>query len=160
MSIDSPVLGGYRPMDDHGLRVRMRNEERRVCSQHEKLDDLVQEIWLELDKDGPAKPKGDFLLFVSVLDAHMSVEEDVYFPALHGLRPDAGDELARLVDEHHALRESAERVTEAFRIGDRSSATRELDALARAVKAHEAAEEELIASINEGPLLDGGHCSL
>jgi len=135
----------------------MRSEERRITSQHEKLDELCRDVYRCIDKDGPTKAMGDFLLFATALDAHMTVEEDIYFPALHGLRPDAGEELTRLVGEHAQLRQMSERVKGLLKQGDREGAKLGLDQLAREVSAHEAEEEELIVRINEGPVLDDGH---
>ena len=91
---------------DAGLRMRMRSEERRIESQHERLDELCCDVYAQIDASGARHAINDFLLFVAALDAHMTVEEDIYFPALHGLRPDSGDALASLVSEHDGLRRS------------------------------------------------------
>ena len=145
------------PTADAGLRLRMRGEERRITSQHEKLDELCREVYTRIDKDGATKAMGDFLLFATALDAHMTVEEDIYFPALHGLRPDAGEELTRLVEEHARLRRMTDRVKGSLKRGDRETAKLALDELARQVSVHESEEEDLIVRINEGPVLDDGH---
>lgn len=156
----SDRTGTPRPRADVGLRMRMRSEERRITSQHEKLDDLCREVYTRIDKDGAAKATSDFQLFATALDAHMTVEEDIYFPALHGLRPDAGEALARLVAEHDQLRRRVDEVKRALERGERDDAKRSLDDLAREVTAHEAQEEDLIVQINEGPVLDDGRHSI
>lgn len=104
------TVDGAQALEDPGLRMRMRGEERRITSQHEKLDDFCREVYTRIDKDGAARAMGDYLLFSAALDAHMTVEEEIFFPALHGLRPDATDDLTRLVAEHEELRLQMEEV--------------------------------------------------
>jgi len=147
-------------VDDIGIRLRMRGEERRITSQHERLDVLCREVYAQIDKHGAASAAGDYLLFMTALDAHMTVEEDIYFPALHGLRPDAGSELAELVGEHAELRRQAEAIRDQLKAGDRDGARLDLDRLARHISKHELAEEDLIARITEGPVADFGHSTL
>lgn len=145
---------------DSGLRLRMRGEERRITSQHEQLDVLCRDVYARIDKYGAAPAIGDFLLFMTALDAHMTVEEEIYFPALHGLRADAGGELSERVAEHVELRTDASAISELLKAGDRDGARLALDRLARRISKHEVAEEELIARITEGPVTDFGHSSL
>jgi hypothetical protein len=73
-----------------GLRTQMRGEERRIESQHERLDSLCQELYWLIDKDGPTHAIGECLLFITALDAHMTMEEDVFFPVLYGLHDTRG----------------------------------------------------------------------
>jgi hypothetical protein len=146
--------------EDGGLRLRMRSEEQRITSQHERLDELCREVYTRIDKDGAALAINDFLLFMTALDAHMTVEEDIYFPALHGLCADAGDELTTLVGEHSELRQGADEIRLCLKSGDREGARLGLDRLARQISEHEQAEEDLIARITEGPVTRFGHSSL
>jgi hypothetical protein len=140
--------------------MRMRGEERRITSQHGQLDRLCREVYIQIDKYGAAPAIGDYLLFMTALEAHMTVEEDIYFPALHGLRPDAGPELADLVGEHAGVRSQAEEVRSLLKAGDGEAARLALDRLARGISRHESAEEKLISRITEGPVADFGHSSL
>ena len=147
-------------MTNPGLRIRMRNEARRISSQHEKLGEFCREVEVRLEEEGLEEAKAVFRHFEAALDAHMTVEEEIYFPALHGLRPDAWDELVTLVSEHGRLRRMLGYVDRALERLDRERVKHLLGELARQVSAHEAREEELIAHINEGPLLDHGRCAL
>jgi hypothetical protein len=137
---------------DSGLRLRMRGEERRIESQHQSLDRFCGEVFVRIEKDGAAGAINDYLLFTAALDAHMTVEEDIYFPAFHGLRPDVGDELTALVAEHADLRVAMDDVKQALKRNDASAARLCLDVLARAISDHEKIEEKLIARITEGPV--------
>jgi hypothetical protein len=138
----------------------MRAEERRIASQHERLDDLVGAVYKRIEGVGANAALDDFELFLTALEAHMSVEEEIYFPALHGLRADAGPELTDLVAEHGSLREASEEIRELLEADEAEPARAALDRLASRVSSHELAEEELIARITEGPTSGLGRSSL
>ncbi len=143
-----------------GLRLRMRSEERRITSQHRQLDELFSRVQASLAEAGAHKALGDFVLFATALEAHMSVEEDIYFPALHGLRADTADELTELVAEHAELKKSLERIHAELEEDDVEAAGPGLDELADFVDRHEAREERLIALITDGPVSGLGHTTL
>lgn len=149
----------YRDRDEE-FRLRMLGEERRIASQHEKLDVLCREVFIAIEKHGPSLAASDYLLFMTALDAHMTVEEEIYFPALHGLSADSAEEFAALVDEHDELRRGADDVRICLNAKDRVGACLALDRLARQISAHEKVEEDLIARITEGPLAHLGHSVL
>lgn len=145
--------------DDRGLRIRMRSEERRISSQHRQLGDLFERVVASIEADGPRRAVGDFLLFTTALEAHLSVEEEIYFPALHGLRNDVGGELVGLVAEHGEIRAAIPHVQDRLATDDRALAREALDGLADRVQRHEQAEESLLARINQGPAARLGHTS-
>lgn len=149
MSRDSP---GNGLAGDPGLKLRMRGEERRISSQHQQLEELFERVLASVRRGGPRKGVSDFLLFATALEAHMSVEEDIYFPALHGLRGDIGGELESLMGDHVRFRRRLEEVREILATNDPSASRRALDELAADVDQHEEAEEALIARITEGPV--------
>ncbi len=146
--------------NDVGLKLRMRGEERRITSQHRQLGELFDRVMESVRVGGTRKAANDFLLFSTALEAHMSVEEDIYFPALHGLRNDVGDELSDLVKEHEALREDLAALRTNLMTDDREAGVLALEMLADFVDRHERTEEELIARITEGPISRLGHTSL
>ncbi len=90
---------------DKGLRIRMRGEERRISAQHGRLGKLFDRVLASLDTGRLHLVLGDFLLFSTAIEAHMVIEEEIYFPALHGLRNDVGTELLSLVDRHEKREE-------------------------------------------------------
>ena len=152
--------GENKLSDDQGLRMRMRGEERRISSQHKQLGDLFDRILASVDGGGPRVALGEFLLFSTALEAHMAVEEDIYFPALYGLRNDVGEELAGLVAEHVRIRGELPIVQKRLKGGSEAHARRALDDLAKLVDRHEKQEENLLARISEGPVSSFGHTSL
>jgi len=145
---------------DAGLKLRMRGEERRISSQHRQLEELFDRVMESVRVGGTHKAVNDFLLFSTALEAHMSVEEDIYFPALHGLRNDVGDELGALIDEHQNIREKLADLRSNLASNDEEEGRAALERLATAVDRHEKTEEKLIARITEGPVSSLGNTSL
>ena len=146
--------------DDKGLRMRMRGEERRISSQHKQLGDLFDRVLASVEGGGPRMALNDFLLFSTALEAHMAVEEDIYFPALHGLRNDVGEELLELVEEHVRIRGELPKVQKRLNGASEMDARQALGDLASLVDRHEKQEEDLLARISEGPVSRFGHTSL
>jgi len=134
------------------LRSQMRGEERRIESQHQRLDSLCRELYWRIDKDGPTHAISEFLLFITALDAHMTMEEDVFFPVLYGMRADLGPEFEALVDEHAEFRIEAAEIKDRLQANDREGSRVALELLARRISVHERVEEELLARITEGPI--------
>ena len=132
--------------------MRMRGEERRISSQHRQLDDLFSRVVGSVEGGGPRKAVGGFLLFQTALEAHMSVEEEIYFPALHGLRSDLGGELSELVSDHDVIRSLLPGIRRHLDSNDGVPALRVLGELADRVSRHEDQEEAILARIAEGPV--------
>lgn len=145
---------------DAGLKLRMRSEERRISSQHRQLEELFDRVLESLSVGGARRAVNDFLLFSTALEAHMSVEEDIYFPALHGLRNDVGGELEELIQDHEKLRRQLDQLRQVLASDRKAESDTLLDELARDIDRHELVEEELIARIAEGPVAGLGHTSL
>ena len=146
-------MGTDTNLGDAGERLRMRSHERRIEGQHARLDEFAHDVYEALDKEGIAAALDDFQLYETALEAHMSLEEDVTFPRLHGLRPDLGERLTTLIREHDRLREEVEGIKAQLGKGDRSGARFALEAFARRLDRHEASEEELMARVGEGPMV-------
>ena len=142
--------------EERGARLRLRGEERRIEGQHERLDTLCREVYAVLGKEGPAAAINDFLLYKSALEAHMTLEEDVYFPALHGLRGDLSELLTKLVEEHDEVRVELTEIKMRLKRGDQTGARLGLEAMARFFEKHEQIEEDLLAHVTEGPIAATG----
>ncbi len=145
--------------NDLGLRLRMRSEERRICSQHKQLGILFEWVLDSLEAGGPRKTIGDFLLFQTALEAHMSVEEEIFFPALHGLCNDLEDDLPNLVSEHSDIRTILAGVKQRLHAADTDDSRLALLNLATRINSHERQEEDVISRVTEGPLASLGRMS-
>jgi hemerythrin-like domain-containing protein len=134
--------------DQPGLKKRLGQEARRISSQHEQLDSLFGLVADAVDREERVQARDAFVRFQDALDAHFSLEESMYFPALHGLRPALSAELRELVREHGVLREVLFRVGRL--LGDSvplPECARELDRLADQLADHESREELLVGHV-------------
>lgn len=137
-------------LGDPGLRHRMRGEERRIEGQHQRLDALCREVCALLATAGTDAAHDDYLLFMGALDAHMTMEEEVHFPALHGLRSDLSEELSDLAEAHETFRQQAGAIKALFEAHDRLAARGALERLRHDFGEHETIEEELLVQVNRG----------
>jgi iron-sulfur cluster repair protein YtfE (RIC family) len=96
--------------DQPGLRLRLAHEARRIAIQHGYLDALEATTLRTLEHGDPTEMRQALHGFHGSLDAHFTLEEQVHFPALHGLRPDFGPELDELINEHASFRDELRRI--------------------------------------------------
>ncbi|MEN8183765.1 MAG: hemerythrin domain-containing protein [Myxococcota bacterium] len=127
-----------------GLRLRVAQESRRISSQHRQLDALHALVAEALEQVDAARAGQCFLRLKDALDAHMSLEDELYFPALHGLRPDLEGELTGLARDHQRFRAELETLTRHFDAGELGISQAGLDRFAGAFAAHELREESLV----------------
>lgn len=132
-------------MREPGTLRRMSREAKRISSQHRKLDTLYALVVDALGQGQLPDGRAAFQRFHDALDAHFSLEDELYFPALHGLRSDLGDDLARLSREHEALRRALAEVENAFTGAHLGDCEKLLDRVATAIADHEEQEEHLLA---------------
>ena len=147
---------GRRPESEQGLRLRLRSDEKRVESQHQKLDEFCREVYSTLGKEGPRAAINDFLLYEAAVEAHMTLEEEVYFPALHGLRADLSEKLSELVRDHVEIRTVLDEIKSHLKANSESQARLALEALGRFFHDHEVREESLFVRVSSGPVAATG----
>ena len=135
---------------DAGLQLRLPGEQRRIHSQHNQLDTLLGIVFQSLDRGSIHMASQAFLRFADAFEAHMEVEESLYFPALHGLRPEIDPELTVLIEEHRSMRADVAAARTLLAGGDRESVRPRLEQLALDISRHEEAEEDLISVIRLG----------
>jgi hemerythrin superfamily protein len=129
----------------------MGRDVRRISSQHRQLDALYAMIADAIEKGLASKAQLAFLRFQDALEAHFSLEDELYFPALRGLRPELDGDLAALVREHQDLRESMLSVRSEFERSDLDCSANALEEFIRLLTAHEDREERLLESIQGRP---------
>jgi iron-sulfur cluster repair protein YtfE (RIC family) len=141
--------------DQPGLRLRLAHEARRIASQHSYLDALEATTLRAFERGDLAEMQQVLHGFRASLDAHFALEEQVHFPALHGLRPAFQPELDELIREHVRFREELERIDASLRAISSEGAAAEIlaafgDVTAR-LRRHEEREEQLLARAGETP---------
>ena len=129
--------------------MRLAHEARRIAAQHAYLDALESTTQLALQSgDGDAMRRA-LRAFGGSLDAHFTIEEQVQFPALHGLHPEMGAELAALVTDHDRFRGTVDGLHASVAGGDpvarRGEVLDGFAGLCADLAAHEAREEALLA---------------
>jgi hypothetical protein len=132
-----------------GLGRRLRIEARRISSQHRQLDELYELLVEALREGVPATVCRGFERFRDALEAHFTMEDNVHFPALHGLRPDLERSLTELAHEHRSMRLALDLVHACFNAGDLDGGMDRLDALAETLATHEELEEGLVADLRK-----------
>jgi iron-sulfur cluster repair protein YtfE (RIC family) len=83
-----------------GLRHRLRRALRRVESQHALMRELLQELEKGVRNGDPAAARAPLARLRDALAAHFDLEDQVLFPALHGLSPSARTALETLSAQH------------------------------------------------------------
>jgi len=133
-----------------GLTLRMQRERRVISSQHRQLDDFYVRLAAALDAREAPAAQAAFRRFSDALEAHLALEDGLYFPALRGLRPTLEPDLEALSDEHHALRERLVGLARLVEAGHCEACLRPLEQLAGDLAEHEGREEGLLASLPTG----------
>ena len=131
---------------DGGLSMRVRREAVRIAAQHHQLDQFHAVFEDALARGDLRGARVSFANFADALEAHFSLEEEFYFPALHGHRRDLTSELARLTRDHAALRTGIAQLSAELARGDRAACELEFAAWLAQLLAHERSEEALMAS--------------
>lgn len=141
-----PTRSMARSEDQPGLRLRLAHASRRLPAQHDFLDALLATTGRALERMPQAEAQEAMRGFRGALEAHFQLEEEVHFPALHGLEPRLEAELEALVLEHHALRDRL--LVLEGRIGREPGAVVAPDFadLAQTLREHESREERLFAA--------------
>ncbi len=132
-----------------GLTWRMGKESQRISSQHEQLDDHFGLVMDSLACGDLASAERRFLRFADALEAHLSLEDGFYFPALRGLAPAIEAELQKLSAEHAQIRAEVARVTPLFDEARPEACAIELEQLAAQIAEHERREERLLQRIQQ-----------
>jgi hemerythrin-like domain-containing protein len=134
-------------IEQPGLRARMGREGARISSQHRQLDTLYEMIGAAAAGGEHGAALRAFQRFADAFDAHISLEDAFYFPAVRGMHPHVTAELEALVEEHHAFRRQVGDLERLFDGCDPDAWRGPLERFVDAVSAHELREEELLARV-------------
>jgi iron-sulfur cluster repair protein YtfE (RIC family) len=130
-----------------GLRHRLRRAVRQMATQHEHLRTLIHAIAdaIEVGRVEEIQESVDRLR--GSIEAHFSLEDDVFFPALHGLHPETGRELNDLMREHVDFLEDLSRLRSGLTTGTLDDFAQGYRAFSQSIAEHECREERLVASL-------------
>jgi hemerythrin superfamily protein len=133
-----------------GLRYRVKRAARQIGEQHRQMETLLGQLGAALGRADQGEARHLLNRYRGALDAHFSLEEEVFFPALHGLHPEHAGALETLSREHGEFAEALARL-------DGVLAAEALDAflgpfreLVKRMAEHELREERLVGRLAEG----------
>jgi iron-sulfur cluster repair protein YtfE (RIC family) len=129
--------------------MRLAHEARRVASAHAYLDALETTTRRALEHGALDEMRQALRAFAGSLEAHFALEEQVQFPALHGLDHAFGPELTELERDHERFRgDLADLASLQERTdpnGDRAPLLERFAQLGSELQRHEDREEALLA---------------
>jgi hemerythrin-like domain-containing protein len=130
-----------------GLRYRIRRAARQISEQHRHMNELLREI-NEALAEGARERLMDLLVrYRGAMDAHFTLEDSVFFPALHGLHPKHADELDLLSHEHQGFAVELGRLRRFLEEGRLDAFSKTLQDFVNDVTRHEAREERLVQDL-------------
>jgi iron-sulfur cluster repair protein YtfE (RIC family) len=127
--------------------MRLAHEARRIAGQHAYLDALESTTLRALERGDAVEMRQALDGFHGAVDSHFTLEEQVHFPALHGLRTELEPELLDLVREHEQFRSALARLDAGVRRSppDAAELAAEFRELTADLGRHEQREEQLLA---------------
>ncbi|MGI9591193.1 MAG: hemerythrin domain-containing protein [Myxococcota bacterium] len=134
---------------NHGLQYRMRRAARQMGEQHAQLAQILAELGPAITERRQGDARALFERYRDAIEAHFSLEEDVFFPALHGLHPEHASELELLGHEHAGLKAQIERLGGLLE-RDFAAFGAGVSALVQALANHEGREERLARALVGG----------
>jgi hypothetical protein len=137
-------------MDQPGLRVRMGAERRRISSQHRQLDAIYGRVEAAIAKGAFPEAREALGRFRDAWEAHTSLEDGFYFPALRGLRPAVGAQLEALSAEHARSMQQLAELEALVEQQDRAALEAALERFVAHLADHEGREERLLAELTGG----------
>ncbi|MCG8590102.1 MAG: hemerythrin domain-containing protein [Proteobacteria bacterium] len=132
-----------------GLRRRLPSEAERISSQHRQLGRFYAALRRAVANGSPAAARIAFTRFNDALRAHFTVEDSIFFPALHGLAPSFRGRLEQLAREHDVYRGRLDEWYAELARGQIGAIAADLDAFAAELGEHEQREEALLAEATQ-----------
>ena len=130
-----------------GLRHRLRRAVRQMSKQHEHLRALHRALAEAIAIGRVAEVRECVDRLRTAIAAHFSLEDGVFFPAVHGLRPETARELNALAREHGEYLEALARLNDGLAATTLDIFESGYRALSQSIAEHERREERLIASL-------------
>jgi hypothetical protein len=137
--------GSFGHADEPALGRRVERFGGRLSSQHRQLDVFFGMVQQALERGSLVAARQAYTRFNDALEAHITLEDRVFFPALHGLDPSISAELRQLAEDHHKVRQHLHELADLLAVGSVEAFSEGFDQLAVAFSGHEEQEERLIA---------------
>ena len=144
----------HRPFgrgDEPALERRVEQFAVRLSGQHRQLEEYFDEVLSAVERGSLMPARATFTSFYEALDAHITLEDRVFFPALRGLHTWSTSELVRLVEDHNGFRRSLNELADLLAKGSVEEFSDAFYCLAVVFSQHEEREERLMAKISGQP---------
>jgi hypothetical protein len=132
----------------------MRRVLRQMAAQHRHLKPIYGMLVESIARGIAAEARSAFESYREAIEAHFSLEDEFFFPALHGLHPERGADLEGLVREHARFRQEVGAVGALLHAAQLERGAAALEALAAALGSHEEREEKLVASLHDRGVIE------
>jgi len=134
------------PMES-GLRYRIRRAARQIGEQHRQIREIEKLLGTAIADRVVEDARNAFGRYRGAVVAHFALEEEVFFPALHGLHPERGGELEFLTRQHAGFLAELRSLESLLGEEPIESFARGFGDLASSLVAHETKEEHLVSSL-------------
>ena len=132
------------PFSEPGLARQIPRRARRVIAGHEQLETFCELVRSALDEGSLHGARLSFTRLCDALDAHIPVEDQHFFPAMRGLKPALGPELAQLIREHADFRITMESLHDLLAQGSAEAFATKFEEFCDEIADHEVREERII----------------
>ena len=133
-----------------GLHLRLKRVQRQIEAQHRHLGPIFQLLGEALARGVREEARAAFDRYAEAIDAHFALEEEFFFPALHGLDPEITSALDGLTRDHERFAGRVRAMGARLRSEPLDRCGKELDEFAAELRAHELREEQIVASLGAG----------
>lgn len=120
---------------------------RAIVEEHRRLDALFAEARAALGAGDGESSESALAALEAALAAHFEQEDRLYYPAVAALRPEHAPSLRAFASGHVRFLAQLGALARRVREGALAEGRSELEAFALAFASHEAAEEELLRSL-------------
>jgi hypothetical protein len=136
---------GFRDHSGAAVRAHAARRGRQTSDQHRLLEDAFDRVSLAFSKASLNETRNSYLQLRAALEAHIALEDQVFFPTLRGVEPALTSELERLSEDHARVRVELERLYDLLAEGSREAFSVEFTRFRASVEAHEKREEDVFA---------------
>jgi hypothetical protein len=120
-----------------------------IGSAHRRLDGFLEELGTALTAADEPAAREAFAQLREALEAHFDQEDHLYYPSIRSLRPEFEASLGRFAMEHDGFRRDTAAIQTLLEAGSLVEARHALERFHHAFALHEAAEEEMLQSIDQ-----------
>ena len=135
----------------HGLLYRVKRAARQISEQHVQLGEILRALRPAIACGDAQEARSLIERYRRAIESHFSLEEDVFFPALHGLHPNHGEDLEQLGADHEDFRLQLDRLG-ALLDGNLGAFEAGLALYERDLAVHESREERLVRELTAASL--------